>query len=165
MAGPHLWIAHVGDSRCYLLRGSRLGRLTLDHLVADRLVEDGVLSPDAARHSAWRRTLWNHLGKTSEPMTPEIATARLEPGDALLLTTDGITDSLGDRDVEELCRKGGSAKSLAADLLRAAKDAGGRDDMTLVLARFVPPAGGAPGGGAGGSAVPQAAPQRMGARP
>jgi len=144
VAGPCLWIAHVGDSRCYLLRGSRLGRLTLDHLVADRMVEEGVLSSDAARHSAWRRTLWNHLGKTSEPMEPEVATARLEPGDALLLTTDGITDSLGDRDLEALCLEAGSAQTLAAGILRAAKDAGGRDDMTLVLARFVPPAAAEP---------------------
>jgi protein phosphatase len=138
LAGPYLWIAHVGDSRAYLLRGSRLGRLTIDHLVADRMVEEGILSSDAARHSAWRRTLWNHLGMT-EPMEPEVATARLEPGDALLLTTDGITDSLGDRDLEALCQEAGSAQSLAAEILRSAKEAGGRDDMTLVLARFVPP--------------------------
>lgn len=140
VVGPNLWLAHVGDSRCYLLRGSRLGRLTVDHLMADRLVEEGILSPDAARHTAWRRTLWNHLGKTSEPLQPEVVTALLEPGDAVLLTTDGITDSVGDGDLEALCADSGSAQSLATGIVRAAKEIGGRDDMTLVLARFVPPA-------------------------
>src|SRR5579862_5300937 len=152
VAGPDLWLAHAGDSRCYLLRGSRLGRLTLDHIVAERLVEEGILSSDAARQSAWGRTLWNHLGKTSEPMAPEISRARLEPGDALLLTTDGITDSLGDHDLEELCLEQGSAQSMATEILRAAKETGGRDDMTLVLARFVPPAGFASEDGEGRSA-------------
>jgi protein phosphatase len=133
---PKAWIVNAGDSRCYLLRDSRLERLTFDHTLVQKLTEEGILTPETARKSRWRHALWNHLGKSSSPLDPQLATADLKLGDALLLTTDGVTDPLFDADLEALLREPVSAKRLSRFILQAAELKGGRDDMTLVLARF-----------------------------
>jgi hypothetical protein len=82
---PTAWVVHAGDSRCYRLRGPRLERLTLDHTMVQRMSDDGLLTPEAARRSRWRHALWKHLGKRSGPVDPEVISADLRWGDALLL--------------------------------------------------------------------------------
>jgi protein phosphatase len=129
-------VVNAGDSRCYLLRDSCLERLTFDHTLVQKLTDEGILTPETARKSRWRHALWNHLGKSSSPVNPELATADLKLGDALLLTTDGVTDPLLDEDLQVLARESGSAKSLSRQIVQAAEVKGGRDDMTLVFARF-----------------------------
>jgi protein phosphatase len=133
---PRAWIVNAGDSRCYLLRESRLERLTLDHTLVQKMTDEGILTPETARQSRWRHALWNHLGKSSAPPNPEVVAAELRPGDALLLTTDGVTDPLIDEEIQALLRTPGSAKGLSGSILQAAENKGGRDDMTLVFARF-----------------------------
>ena len=59
---PLLYVVHVGDSRCYLLRGSRLRQITHDHTVAQQLVEEGVLSESDVEGSRWSHVLWNVVG-------------------------------------------------------------------------------------------------------
>jgi PPM family protein phosphatase len=133
---PKVWIVNAGDSRCYLLRDSHLERLTFDHTLVQKLTDEGILTPETARKSRWRHALWNHLGKSSSPLDPQLATADLKLGDGLLLTTDGITDPLFDADLEALLREPGSAKGLSRNILQAADVKGARDDMSLVFARF-----------------------------
>jgi protein phosphatase len=133
---PRAWIVNAGDSRCYLLRDSRLERLTFDHTLVQKLTDEGILTPETARNSRWRHALWNHLGKNSSPLDPQLVTADLKLGDALLLTTDGITDPLVDADLEALLREPASAKCLSRHILQAAEVKGARDDMSLVFARF-----------------------------
>jgi len=135
---PRVWVINAGDSRCYRLRDSRLERLTLDHTLVQKLTDEGILTPETARRSRWRHALWNHLGKSSAPPTPELVTADLRHGDALLLTTDGITDPLFDNEIEELVRGPGDAKVYSRAIVEAAERKGGRDDMTIVFARFAP---------------------------
>lgn len=137
---PRAWVVHAGDSRCYLLRGSRLEPLTVDQTMVQRMTEKGILTPETARRSRWRHALWNHLGKSSGPVEPEVVTVDLNPGDALLLTTDGITDPLPDGALETIAGESGSARNVSCRIVRAASERGGRDDMTLIFVRFAPPA-------------------------
>jgi len=133
---PTAWVVHAGDSRCYRLRGSRLERLTLDHTMVQRMSDDGLLTPEAARRSRWRHALWNHLGKRSGPVDPEVISADLRWGDALLLTTDGITDPLPEGEMTAIASEPGGARSVSRKIVWAAGEKGGRDDMTLIFARF-----------------------------
>ncbi len=133
---PTAWVVHAGDSRCYRLRGPRLERLTLDHTMVQRMTDEGLLSPEAARRSRWRHALWNHLGKRSGPVDPEVISADLGWGDALLLTTDGITDPLPEREMSVIAAEPGGARSVSRKIVGAAEEKGGRDDMTLIFARF-----------------------------
>ncbi|HVE41334.1 MAG TPA: protein phosphatase 2C domain-containing protein [Planctomycetota bacterium] len=133
---PKVWIVNAGDSRCYLLRDSRLERLTFDHTLVQKLTDEGILTPETARKSRWRHALWNHLGKNSSPLDPQLATADLQLGDGLLLTTDGVTDPLLDEEIEVLLREPASARRLSRLILQAADVKGARDDMSLVFARF-----------------------------
>jgi len=127
---------NAGDSRCYRLRDSRLERLTQDHTLGQRLTEEGVLTAETARRSRWRHALWNHLGKSSSPVEPSVVSTDLRLGDALLLTTDGVTDPLSDEDLQALAVDGGSARSLSRKIVGAAEEKGGKDDRTIVFARF-----------------------------
>jgi protein phosphatase len=133
---PQAWIVNAGDSRCYVLRDAGLERLTFDHTLVQKLTDEGILTPETARKSRWRHALWNHLGKSSSPLDPQLATAELKLGDALLLTTDGVTDPLEDAELGALLREPGSARRLCHLLVQAAELKGGRDDMSLVFARF-----------------------------
>src|SRR5262245_13225871 len=135
---PRVWVVHAGDSRCYLLRDSRLEPLTVDQTMVRRMAEKGILTLEAARRSRWRHALWNHLGKTNGPIEPNAVSAELSLGDALLLTTDGIRDPPPGGARETLAGEAGSARNLSCRILRAASERGGRDDMTLIFVRFAP---------------------------
>ena len=87
---PDLYVAHAGDSRCYLLRQSRLHQLTTDHTYADRLRAGG--GPEVDADSPWHHMLWNALGGVrNSVLKPEIDRVQLEPWDTVLLCTDGLT--------------------------------------------------------------------------
>lgn len=137
---PNVWVVHAGDSRCYLQRGARLEPMTVDQTMVQRMTEKGILTAETARQSRWRHALWNHLGKTSSPVEPEVVSARLQPADALLLTTDGVTDPLPDGALQSMAGESGSARNLSCRIIRAAAEQGGRDDMTLIFVRFAPAA-------------------------
>lgn len=140
---PRVWVVHAGDSRCYLQRGSRLEPLTVDQTLVQRMTDRGILNVESARRSRWRHALWNHLGKTSGPVEPGVVSVELALGDALLLTTDGITDPLPDDTLELIAGEAGSARNRSCRIIRAASDRGGRDDMTLIYVRFATAAGAA----------------------
>lgn len=128
-------IANIGDSRVYLLRGGRLRRLSRDHTLAAFLVERGDLSARKARRDPRRNALTKHLGQREiEPVpTPyEHPELELRPGDRLLLCSDGLTEMLPDRKITKLLKKAKSPDNAAEALLRAALDAGGRDNVTVL---------------------------------
>lgn len=140
---PRVWVVHAGDSRCYLQRGSRLQPMTVDQTLVQRMTDRGAMTIESARRSRWRHALWNHLGKTSGPVEPGVVSADLALGDAILLTTDGITDPLPDGALETIAGESGSARNRSCRIIRAAAEQGGRDDMTLIYVRFAPAVGSA----------------------
>jgi protein phosphatase len=133
---PRLYVVHAGDSRCYLFRGGRLEQITTDHTVARRLVDSGLLPPEGAESSRWSRVLWNCVGGGSGELRPEVYKATLQLGDTLLLCTDGLTTCLADEAIRAVLGDEQSAERTCARLVRAANDAGGPDNITVVVARF-----------------------------
>jgi serine/threonine protein phosphatase PrpC len=131
---PRLYVVHVGDSRCYLLRGSRLKQITRDHTVAQQLVESGVL--DDAEDSRWSHVLWNVVGGGSDELSPEVYKAELRLGDKLLLCTDGLSKHVPDTAITNLLGADAPAEEICHRLVRAANDAGGSDNITVVVAHF-----------------------------
>jgi serine/threonine protein phosphatase PrpC len=134
---PRLYVVHVGDSRCYLFRPPKLERVTTDQTMAQQLVEHGVLKPEEAPASRWSHVLWSCLGGHGREPSAEVYKATLAIGDTLLLCTDGLTANLGDDNVAGLLRQGGSAEETCRRLVAAANEAGGLDNITVVVARFL----------------------------
>src|SRR5262249_53508250 len=134
---PRLYVVHVGDSRCYLLRSPRLVRITKDQTMAQQLVERSVLAPEEAPQSRWSHVLWSCLGGNSRQLSAEVYKATLTLGDTLLLCTDGLTNQLRDEDLLRLLQQSGSAEETCRRLVAAANDAGGSDNITVVVAHFL----------------------------
>jgi protein phosphatase len=134
---PRLYVVHVGDSRCYLFRSPKLEQITTDQTMAQQLVERGVLAAEEAPQSRWSHVLWSCLGGAKRDMNAEVYKATLSVGDTLLLCTDGLTAGVRDDKIIELLRQGGSAQEMCQRLVAAANEAGGKDNITVVVARFL----------------------------
>jgi protein phosphatase len=132
---PRVYVVHAGDSRCYLHRNGHLDRMTRDHTVAQRAVEKGILSPAQAERSPLAHTLWNCIGGATDGVNPDIYKATLEANDELLLCTDGLTRKLTDDDVRGILAKAATPEAAARALVNAANEAGGEDNITVVVAR------------------------------
>ena len=129
-----VFLTHLGDSRAYLLRNRHLRRLTRDHSVTQRWLDEGLISADAARHSRYRGMLTQALGQ-GEISRPEVTRLPRLADDVYLVCSDGLTDMLGDPVLEaQLLRLARDPEALADRLIEMANAAGGRDNISLVLA-------------------------------
>jgi serine/threonine protein phosphatase PrpC len=136
LSWPMLYVVHVGDSRCYLFRQSKLRQITRDHTVAQRLVEKGMLEEHDAESSRWSHVLWNVIGGGSDELSPEVYKAELALGDKLLLCTDGLTKHVPDQKIADVLASGATAEEICKRLLDTANDAGGSDNITVVVSHF-----------------------------
>lgn len=129
-----LTLAHVGDSRAYLLReGERIRPLTTDHSWVEEQVRRGALTREEAELSPYRNVITRSVGM-GDGMNADLCTERLFPGDTLLLATDGVTGYLGEDALAALV--GNNSLSRAAlSIIDAANDAGGKDNSTVFLIR------------------------------
>ena len=134
--GRDLLIVHVGDSRAYLFRAGRLERLTRDHTYAQLLLDAGQLSPGEANLSRYRHVLTNALGGSEEEVHVDMDLLRLEDGDRLLLCSDGLTDGVDDDTIAAALGQAQPSADVAQKLLQCALDAGGRDNITVIVATF-----------------------------
>ncbi|WP_266218501.1 PP2C family protein-serine/threonine phosphatase [Paraliomyxa miuraensis] len=134
VAWPGLIVAHVGDSRCYLWRDEELQRLTSDHTMAQHLVAEGHLRPEEA--APFDHMLVNTLGGSSDDLWVELHRLTLEPGDQLLLCSDGLTGHLRDHELRDHLGRDCAIETAVEDLVAHANARGGRDNITVVLARF-----------------------------
>jgi protein phosphatase len=133
---PRLYVVHAGDSRCYLFRRGESERLTVDHTLARQLVDAGGIEEAEESTSRWSHVLWNVLGGGGEEVTAEVRRVDLEPGDAILLCSDGLYRYFED---DELCRVlsgGQSAAAMCQKLVATANERGGRDNITAVVGLF-----------------------------
>ncbi len=126
-------IAHVGDSRIYLLRDGRLAALTVDHsLVAEAIARHGLRPEDARVHPS-RSVITRALGVASE-VEPDTAALRTAPGDLFLLCSDGLTGQLADREIASLlAARREDLPGAACALVDLANARGGEDNTTVVL--------------------------------
>ena len=133
--GVRFGLAHVGDSRAYLLRSGGLVPLTSDHTLVQALLASGRITPEEAAASHMNHVVLQAIDAESVP-TPDLLWLDLRPGDRLLLCSDGLTDLVPDIDLLRL--RSTESRSIAATaLVRAALDAGGRDNVTCVVADVV----------------------------
>jgi len=132
---PWLYVVHVGDSRCYLFRDSRLERITTDHTVAQQLLERGAISPNDAQHSRWSHVLYNCVGGGSHELNAEVHRAELKIGDTILLCTDGLTVKMPEEKIVEVLKRPISSEDACHRLVDAANELGGPDNVTVVVAR------------------------------
>jgi protein phosphatase len=131
---PRLYVVHAGDSRCYLLRGSKFQQITRDHTIAQRVVDAGIMTPEQAESAGYGHTLWNCISGGSTDVRPDVYRAELAPGDTLLLCTDGLTRQLSDARIRDTLIAGPSPATSAEALVSAANEAGGEDNITVVVA-------------------------------
>jgi protein phosphatase len=138
---PKLYLVHLGDARGYVLNRGTLRRQTRDHTYGQALLEAGVLTPETIRSSAMRFVLSNFISgdlpEKDRDVHPDVTVAILEPGDTLLLCTDGLTDVIPDEELERILRREDSPETRCRELLDLARDRRARDDATAVVARFV----------------------------
>ncbi len=128
-------LAHVGDSRAYCLRDGELLRLTDDHSLVDELIRQGRLTPDEAQDHPQRSVITRALGP--EPTVEvDTYTQRARPGDVYLICSDGLTTMISEEQVAAILSQQPTLRDAGEALLRAANDAGGRDNITVVLFRL-----------------------------
>lgn len=129
-------LAHLGDSRAYLHRDENLTRLTDDHALAAQLVRWGRLSESQAEDNPGRSQLLRYLG-AEEELEPDFRWIQPAPGDRLLLCTDGLTSMLPDRMIEETLGSFTDPVRCCQELISRANEAGGADNITIVVIRFL----------------------------
>jgi PPM family protein phosphatase len=128
-------IAHVGDSRAYLFREGTLERLTQDHSLVEELVRQKKLTPEQAAGHPQRSIITRALGPEAS-VEVDTWTYPVRAGDILLLCSDGLTTMISEKQVTEILSEADSLDGTADALIDAANDAGGRDNITVVLFRL-----------------------------
>lgn len=131
MSDNFVYIGHVGDSRVYLLRDGEFKQMTLDHSLVEQLVREGVLTEEEAQNHPMRNIITRAIG-TDESVEVDVVVEERRKGDLWLVCSDGLHGLVDDRQMRDALRQ--YAPEKAADvLLKAALDAGGRDNVTLVI--------------------------------
>jgi len=132
--GTDLVIGHIGDSRAYLLHDGKLVKLTHDHRAGAGVVETDPLTRELSN------VLVDALGSPEGECDPQVDDYLLANGDQLLLCTDGLTDMVDDAEIELVLNTATNAKSACRSLVDLALDNGGRDNVTVIVARYsIPP--------------------------
>jgi len=134
--GSDLIVGHIGDSRAYMLHHGTLVRLTRDHTLAERLVEEGTHAPNDPLVLELRGLLFQALGSREGECNPEVNDYTLQDEDQLLLCTDGLTDMVDEAEIESVLNNTYSAKVSCERLVELALKNGGRDNVTVVVARY-----------------------------
>ena len=133
--GTRLLVGNVGDSRAYLLRGSGCAQITQDHSFVAEQVRLGSMNPEEADSSPYQSLITRAVGSAAE-VEPDIFTSVLEPGDILLLTTDGLTRYLDADAIAGILMASANLADACRRLIDAAKSRGGADNVTCLLVRF-----------------------------
>jgi len=132
----NLVIAHIGDSRAYLFHDGQLHLLTRDQTVVQTLVEVGVIRPEDVAKHPMRHMLTGAIATSGEEAQAELHQVWLEDGDQLLLCTDGLTEMVTDAAIVAVLEKAGPASDACRALVDLALEAGGKDNVTVVLGRY-----------------------------
>ena len=133
--GDEVSLAHVGDSRAYRLRDGELEQLTRDHSLVAELERSGQITPEAAEHHPQRSIITRALGPEPD-VEVDTYTLSGRDGDAFLICSDGLTSMIADDEVGSILRSAGSLDEAADELVRAANQSGGKDNITVILFRL-----------------------------
>jgi protein phosphatase len=132
---PRALVAHVGDSRAYVVRDGRLRQITRDHTIVQELLDAGLIDPrEAARHPA-RNVLTSAAGHGGGSLAVDVHPVDVRGGDQFLLCTDGLSGLVGDADIQGVLLAEESAATACKTLIDLALARGGSDNVTAVLGR------------------------------
>ena len=124
--------AHIGDSRISLIRGEEYHQLTSDHSLVNELLKAGQLTPEEAASHPQKNIITQSIGQKDE-IQPDFGIITLEPGDYLLLNSDGLTNMISGSEISDIVTSDISLADKAATLIRFANNAGGLDNITVAL--------------------------------
>ncbi|WP_442603902.1 Stp1/IreP family PP2C-type Ser/Thr phosphatase [Paenibacillus sp. KN14-4R] len=127
-----LLLAHIGDSRAYRVNGEEITQLTVDHSLVNELVKSGQLTPEEAAHHPRRNVVTRALG-TEATIEADIKTIQLEPGEIILLCSDGLSNMIESDDMVRIIHSQDSMDKAVDLLIHEALLAGGDDNITVVL--------------------------------
>jgi protein phosphatase len=128
-----LLLGHIGDSRCYRLRGQELQQLTKDHSLRQEQLDAGLITAEQALIALNRNLVTRALG-VEDTVLLEVNEHRVEGDDLYLMCSDGLTDMVGDETIAAIVLASGTLAQKAAQLIAAANDAGGYDNISVLLA-------------------------------
>ena len=129
------YIAHVGDSRCYLLRSGTVMRLTLDHTLVEEMVLKGLITPREAKYHPKRNYITRALG-TAERVKVDLIQVEIRPGDVFFRCSDGLSNHVEDHQLLEITSQPLSWPEKLEKLVKLALDNGGTDNITAMYAVF-----------------------------
>ena len=134
--GEKLVLGHVGDSRCYRLRGDQFLQVTKDHSLLQEQMDAGMLTPAQAALSPLKNLVTRAMGVEDEVM-PEVNELHVETGDIYLMCTDGLSDMIDDAAIAGILKNASPLTQMADELVALANKNGGRDNITVLLTQAV----------------------------
>lgn len=132
-----LYVANLGDSRCYLIRDGKIDQLTVDHSLAQALVENKTISAAEAKEHRFRNVLWKYLGSKEVGEGPDVKIIPLKLGDKFLLCSDGMSGPVSDSMLAQFIDSNPDAQACADGLGQLALDQGSRDNVSCILIQVV----------------------------
>jgi len=139
--GVRVAVAHVGDSRCYRMRGGELEQLTLDHSWVSEQLQKKIITPEEARAHRWKNVITRALGNRLD-VEIDVQGHLVEPGDTFLLCSDGLCGMIENDQIAEVLMEKPELEGCVEALIDAANEAGGVDNISVVVVRFLPDPGG-----------------------
>lgn len=130
-----LFVAHAGDSRCYLYSGEKLQQLTRDHTMSAELVRQGVMSAEKAAGHPWRYVVTNILGGSKPGVQVELHSLDLHADDVLLLCSDGLTEMVPEGQIAGILHAENDPQRACERLVAEANRLGGKDNITAIVSR------------------------------
>lgn len=127
-----IMVGHIGDSRCYRLRGQEFSQITKDHSLLQEQMDAGLITPEQAATSLNKNLVTRALG-VEDSVLLEVNEHRVEPGDIYLMCSDGLSDMVDDAGIAQILMSDDTTQQKAQNLITAANAAGGRDNITVLL--------------------------------
>jgi len=134
--GKDAFVLHIGDSRVYLHRQGELRQLTRDHTVAQDLASTGLISQQHVSEHLLRHHLTRCINDSTAQVEPDVQRLQLQNGDIILICSDGLTSMVKDQSITVILERTGSARHACSSLISKALEAGGKDNVTAVVAKY-----------------------------
>ena len=132
--GDHLYLAHVGDSRAYMIKKGEIEQITTDHTYVNALLENNAITEEEAEEHPMRHVITKSVG-TNEKVTADYNLFNLNDNVFLLMCSDGLTDMLRDNEIREIILNH-NPHQICQKLVDAANEKGGKDNISVILARI-----------------------------
>lgn len=128
----NLYVANVGDSRCYLLQDDEMKKITIDHSVVEELLRANIITEAEAKNHPRRNHITRAMG-TDDMVLVDIFKLKLKKDDKILLATDGLTGCIDDDDIKNIIEKDNNIEVLSDELINMANEASGKDNVSVIL--------------------------------